>query len=275
MEKYVAFLDILGFKNKMSTINQCEAEELIRDFSASIYHIWRSDEYCTINGYVVSDSLIVYSKDTSQNSLREIIDVIKKICQEEFSLNSILIRGAIAKGDFKNMPAAELPNLSKGLIVGNAYIEAYTLESSVKTLGIVLTNEVYEDYLNVFGEQKDVVKENEKIVLRYLDIDYILENNNLLNFVNLAIESNWLPHYYNTIYFALKNSGNAKKVDQVFINIISIISRKQEWRYLDTFIKNAFKDEVEVNFQTMFLRFIRQSLRSGDNDEIVASNLGL
>jgi len=260
MDKYVAFLDILGFKNKMSSINQYEAEELIREFSASIYHIWESKKYRTIKGYVVSDSLIIHSENTSQESLKRIIDVIIEICREEFIRNNILIRGAIAKGDFENMPAAELPNLSKGLIVGNAYIEAYTLESSVKTLGIVLTNEVYEDYLNVFGEQNDVVKENEKIVLRYLDVDYILENNNLLNFVNLAIESNWLPHYYNTIYFALKNTNNSKKVDQVFINIISVIDQKQDWRYLDTFIKNAFKDEVIANFQIMFLRFIRQNL---------------
>lgn len=260
MEKYVAFLDILGFKNKMSSINQYEAEKLIREFSASIYYIWRSDKYSTIKGYVVSDSLIIYSQNTSEESLRKIIGVIKEICREEFSENSILIRGAMAKGNFENMPAAELPNLSKGLIVGNAYIEAYTLESSVKTLGIVLSDEVFEDYLNVYGEQKEVIKENDKAVLRYLDVDFILEENNLIKFVNLAMESNWLPHYYNTLYFAIKNTGNTKKIDQVFINLICLINRKQDWRNLDTFIQNAFNDEVITNFKTMFLRFIRQNL---------------
>ena len=43
MKKYVAFLDILGFKNKMKKMSQTEAEDFIRDFSQLLYDEWVKD----------------------------------------------------------------------------------------------------------------------------------------------------------------------------------------------------------------------------------------
>ena len=84
-----------------------------------------------INGYIVSDSVILYSRDTSENSLDSHVRMIKKICRSEFARSGILICGAIAKGEFDKIPATELPKLQKQLIVGQAYVDAYLLENSV------------------------------------------------------------------------------------------------------------------------------------------------
>lgn len=126
-----------------------------------------------------------------------------------------MIRGAIAKGEFDKLEAKKLSSLEKGLVVGQAYVEAYLLEGAVKSIGIILSEEVYDDYINADLNNNNVFIEQigniQRHVYRYLDINFFSNADNLLNFVNLAINSKWLPHYYNTLYFAFKNEGSEKK----------------------------------------------------------------
>jgi hypothetical protein len=265
--KYVAFLDILGFKNKLGKLSQYEAADFISNFSTTAFRQWESENVAKLNGYIVSDSFIIYSRDTSTESLNELIRVVTNICKKEFAHNSILLRGAIAKGPFEKIEAKEISTLQKGLIVGQAYVDAYLLEGTVKSTGIVLSPEVYEDLLNIGGYSDNVVSETidktEHYLLRYLTIDFFLEQENLKYFVELAAESKWLPHYYNTLYFSLKREKNEKKVNQLFINLLDLISNghpNENWRNIDLFIKNAFNCDVVNEFQTRFLKYIRQKL---------------
>ena len=45
-----------------------------------------------------------------KESLSDLLNIIVDLCREEFGRNSILIRGAIAKGEFNKIPAVELKN---------------------------------------------------------------------------------------------------------------------------------------------------------------------
>jgi hypothetical protein len=268
--KYVAYLDILGFRNRLKILEQRSAELFIADFSSTIYNLWKSDTKYEQNlkGYIVSDSLIINTKDTSLIALNVLLDIIVAICRDEFSKNSVLIRGAIAKGEFDKLEAKELGTLEKGLIVGQAYVDAYLLEGSVKTLGIVLSNETYEDiqrliisHQYIFAEE--IVTGEKHFFLRYLSIEYLMSNMNIKKFVNLAIESKWLPHYYNALYFSLQNE-NSYKANQVFHSIISIINgneQSEHWRELDMFIQNSFADGVMSGYQKRFLGFLRNNLQ--------------
>lgn len=129
--KYVAFLDILGFKDRIRGLQPEEAKKLIRAFSQTIFDIFKkknSDKENSndkIKGYIVSDSVILYSEDDKKDSLEALIKLTREICEKEFIENSILIRGAIEKGEFDKVPAEERLDLEKGLIVGEAYIKAY------------------------------------------------------------------------------------------------------------------------------------------------------
>lgn len=49
--KYVAFLDILGFKNKLKQLPQNEAKGFIGDFSSTVYSIFQW-QLGKINGYI-------------------------------------------------------------------------------------------------------------------------------------------------------------------------------------------------------------------------------
>ena len=260
--KYVAFLDILGFKNKLKSMTQQEAKKYIGDFSAIVYSIFQSTD-SVVNGYIVSDSVILHTSDTKLESLQSIITTVDAICKNEFAQNGILIRGAIAKGEFDKMPAMELPKLQKQLIVGQAYVDAYLLEDKVKTIGINLSEEVYQDVLNS-NSALNILEEkiNEKMcyVYRYLTLDYLLIESNMKKFIKLAQEAKWLPHYYNTLYFAMKRETSDKKIEQLFINIQNIVSDNspgENWRELDVFFKNAFAERVIDEFKTRLLKHIR------------------
>ena len=166
MKKYVAFLDILGFKNKMKKMSQTEAEDFIRDFSQLLFDEWVKedlDQDDLINGYIVSDSIIVHTIDTSSAALGRLLDFIISVCRRCFSDKGILLRCAIAKGDYSHLKATGFNNLQKGLIVGAAYIEAYTLESASKTSAIITTRVVRDDIEEHFpGEYTFELENSEK-----------------------------------------------------------------------------------------------------------------
>lgn len=265
--KYVAFLDILGFKNRIRGLKAEEAKDLIRAFSGTIFDIFKEkNSDSKINGYIVSDSVILYSEDDKKDSLEALIKLTREICEKEFIKNSILIRGAIEKGEFDKVPAEERLDLEKGLIVGEAYIDAYVGEGSVKVMGVILSEDVYEDIKDILDPNitKDIVEEKKDkkyYLLRYINVDFLCKDN-LTKFITRAKESKWLPHYYNTIYFATKKE-NDKKIEEMFVNIENTVCNKRpskNWRDLDLFIKNAFAEGVIYAFKRKVLKHIRKKL---------------
>lgn len=278
--RYVAFLDILGFKEKIKTMSQIEAKEYIGAFSLTVYSVFHVYDHSDklndlLDGFVVSDSMILYTKDVAIKSLKELIKIVDEICKREFCENGIVIRGAIAKGEFDRMPAVELSNLKKQLIVGQAYVDAFKLESKLKNIGITLSETVYEDFQNCdleINTIEEIIDNKSYYILRYLTVDYLMDKDNLKQFVKLANESEWLPHYYNAIYFALKLENSEKKINQFFLNIFDqVCDHKpgENWRRLDTFIKNAFAEQVIDSYKTRFLKYLRQKLQT-DNANIKA-----
>lgn len=278
--KYVAFLDILGFKNMIAEMkDHKKAQDFIKNFSNTIYKVFQCfeiDSTVKIQGYVISDSLILYSNDISENSLVNLIKLVEAICREQFIQNGVLIRGGIAKGYFDKIKATELQTLKKTLIVGESYVEAYILEESTKIIGVNLASGVYQDILDFntkikqgFTNDKSIEskvikyknKKKEGYLLKYIDLDFLLEKDNLFRFVNLAINANWLEHYYNTLSFALQNERSSKKKKELFIKIVRIIVDNKK-KSLNLFIENAFKDGVEKKFKVYFLKHVSKSLLS-------------
>ena len=269
MEKYVAFLDILGFKNKMKKMSQTEAEDFIRDFSQLLYDEWvkeNLDQDDLINGFIVSDSIIVHTNDTSSAALRRLLDYIITVCRRCFSYKGILLRCAIAKGDYSHLQATGFNNLQKGLIVGAAYIEAYTLESASKTSAIITTQVVRDDIEEYFpGEYSFEHEDTEKgtiYLIKWLSLDYLLNTEHLSQFCEKAVEADWIPLFYNTLYLCF-SCENVKKRDQIFHNICIYISNREGSNYavLDKFISRAFEKDVNSNFQKMFSGFLRRQIK--------------
>lgn len=73
--KYVAFLDILGFKKKLNTFKtHNQAINYISKFSSIVYKEFKKlKETNSIKGYIVSDSVILYSTNSEFESLMSLI----------------------------------------------------------------------------------------------------------------------------------------------------------------------------------------------------------
>jgi len=275
--KYVLFLDILGTKGKLKSLKQKDAKTFIAEFSSTIYRSWIDRGYeNSLDGYIISDSLIVNTKNASQDSLEALLDATVFLCRAVFSKNEALLRGAIAKGDFDRLKAKELSTLGKELIVGQAYIDAYELENSIKTSGIILSKDVHEDIKKNGVLKKDAVFSEtfggkKSFVLSYLNIDFLEDIPNLKKFILLANEANWLPHYYNTLYFAIKGKS-PKIIDQLFNDIISHIDEKTSYSHYGNFIQNAFNENVVRAFKAKFLRFIINNLKVAKQPQVVSND---
>ena len=176
------------------------------------------------------------------------------------------------QGEFDRVEAREIPSLRKGLIVGQAYVDAYLMEGSIKTAGIALTDEVFQD-IEAYVYPIDCFRENingkDICVMRYFNFDFLNEPENIINFTNMAIDAGWIPHYYNTLYWALLNEKPTKAIS-LFNGIVNCVNNGnpgENWRSLDMFIKGAFHDEVNTHFQTRFLAFLRSYIVVEGNDQ--------
>lgn len=251
--RYVAFLDILGFKETLKNLEHNEAIKYIKDFASIVYNKFkRVESDLNIKGYIFSDSLILYTKDTKNESLLALINLIRDICREEFEVNKVLLRGGLTRGAFDKVPAGELKALEKGLIVGTAFVDAYILESSAKVIGIAISDDVkaelsrYTTYSNINN------------LLNYIDIDFLFSDDNLREFIKLAFDSNWLPHYYNTLYFAIKDECNINKIEKLFYEIQRILEPLDSNK---DFLEKSLNEYVEEDFQLLLQEYTQNSYR--------------
>ena len=251
--RYVAYLDILGFKETLKNLEHDDAIKYIKGFASLVYNKFSKVEPDRkVKGYIFSDSIILYTTDIKNESLLALIHLIRDICRDEFEVNKVLLRGGLARGTFDKVPASELEALEKGLIVGKAFVEAYILESSAKVIGITISDDVKTDM------SRYTMYSNFDNLLRYVDIDFLFKNNNLRDFIKLAFNSNCLPHYYNTLCFAIKNECD-NKVEKLFHKIREILRILDSNRDLfSDFLEKGLNEDVEENFKLLIRKYTKQ-----------------
>ena len=163
-ENYVAFLDLLGFKDLCRTKLRCEEIKAIFNdiellkwcFDNTLSLLMFSEgirQQCTFT--VMSDSIII-SAPANDEGLSFMLFLCGKI-QNMLLKNphTILLRGGIAKGSFY-----KLDNLT----FGPALIDAYTLENSVAFYPrVVISEEIVSDL-----RQRNIIANSKSTVERYL-----------------------------------------------------------------------------------------------------------
>lgn len=136
-ERYIVFLDIMGFKDRVARTKHEELLSMLNDFNQKIsQHILEHREH-GIRLSQFSDSILIYSSDNKQSSLQTISEVSSKVMETAINLG-IPLKGAIAKGVITC-------DISKQLYFGQALIDAYLLEENVKYYGILAHNSVEAD----------------------------------------------------------------------------------------------------------------------------------
>lgn len=120
-EKYVAFLDVLGFKELVYGKKIAELETYFDTINETLL-LLRNDKK-NIQSLLVSDSTILVSPDSTQD-FKTLLRAVQTI-QAKLALKNIWIRGAISFGEVYF-------DETSNIIVGKGLVNAYLLEKEAR-----------------------------------------------------------------------------------------------------------------------------------------------
>ena len=149
--RFVAFLDIMGFKDRVTRNNHNEILKELEVFQSNISQYISYHRSANVQLAMFSDSILIYSQDNTIKSLHALADITSHIMMYAIQQEKpIPLKGAIAAGKMTC-------NQTKQLYFGQALIDAYLLEENVKYYG-VLVHHSAEKYLQEdnFPEFRDV-----------------------------------------------------------------------------------------------------------------------
>ncbi len=155
-KRFVAFLDILGFKDLVMRKSHEEIYQSLKQISKSKELIEKSTElevFGDAEVYVVSfsDSIVIFSKNDSFENFFYFLLATRWFFVGVFK-KKIPLKGAIAHGEISL-------NKSEQIYFGQPIIDAYVMEEDVDYMGIVAHNTV-DQYLSKIKnkEEKDNIK---------------------------------------------------------------------------------------------------------------------
>ena len=164
--RFVVFLDIMGFKDRVARNSVEELYEDLSNFNQSITNIVNEDkkrilkrnnkqedssigeivkdgEYDCISVAQFSDSIVLFSKDNSLESLTAISEAAGKILKKAIEREKpIPLKGAIAEGFV-------IYDIQKQLFFGQALIDAYLMEESLQYYGIAVHHSAEESIIKL------------------------------------------------------------------------------------------------------------------------------
>ena len=184
--RYVAFLDILGFKDyvlrhgidevykRLQTLNGFRPEEGERDYD--------SDEEKRIKVSIFSDSIFIFSRDDAFVTLRHFLSYVKRVMRMALR-SEIPLKGAIAYGDI-------VVDEEQNLFCGQPIIDAYLLEEDLQYMGVVFHHTFEGAYEQLSDTQYHRVKkwiEEVPTPFRYgkrihLNLNYLVAGVTIYNF---------------------------------------------------------------------------------------------
>lgn len=144
--RYVAFLDILGFKSiikscndiemlglELSTILQSCIKSSLNGETTLVKNNPNLDINENIKVYQFSDSIILYTEDDNIESFNNIVLVINKLVAQS-AIRGFPLRGAIVRDELYVNPP---------IIIGEALIKAYQLEGLQEWSGVIIDESCY------------------------------------------------------------------------------------------------------------------------------------
>lgn len=137
-ERYVAFIDILGFKDMVAKSTHDQTLEVLKKISSWLeFIVERTKEEFVQNQYmgveikpfIFSDSVILFTNTNSIFAGKLLIYACKYILEKAL-LENIPIKGAMAFGDITIIE-------EKSIFFGQAIIDAYLLQEEIKYYGLI------------------------------------------------------------------------------------------------------------------------------------------
>ena len=130
-DKYVAFLDVMGFSNLVNSGRIEPLESYFEKINEVLGKLKR--DKANIQCFMISDSIILIAPD-DLSELRQLFSAIRRI-HINLLWRKILVRGAVSFGQIYYNP-------DKNIIVGKAFIKAYNLEKDMAIFPRVIVDPI-------------------------------------------------------------------------------------------------------------------------------------
>jgi hypothetical protein len=131
--RYVAYFDIMGFKDMVLRKSHEEIYAMMKIIGESVQaikEVWDETSSKLIRTTNYSDSIIIYSKDDSPDSLEYVVMTVAAITSELIE-NAIPHKGALAFGTMTL-------DMRNSIFFGQPLIDAYLLQEELHFYGVVI-----------------------------------------------------------------------------------------------------------------------------------------
>ena len=141
-KRYVAFLDILGFKDYVLRHSLGNVYSRLRTLNGFLptdeEQDYETDIEKRIKFTIFSDSIFIFSKDDTFVNLRHFLSYVKRVMRMALR-KEIPLKGAIAYGNI-------VVDDEQNLFCGQPIIDAYQLEEDLQYMGVVIHHTFEEEY---------------------------------------------------------------------------------------------------------------------------------
>ena len=189
-KRFVAFLDILGFKdsvmrnthdeiyNKLTSINKLKKSIEKSNYSKSLAEYYNDSEVYIVN---FSDSIVMFSKNNSVFNFEYFLVTVRFLFGQCIS-KGIPIKGGIAYGEVS-------VNKSEQIYFGQPIIDAYILEEDVNHFGIAFHNSL-DNYVMNHKEEIDDLKYYDRAVFSTkVPLKYGKINHTCIDWFKILVDS--------------------------------------------------------------------------------------
>ncbi|MFN3753834.1 hypothetical protein [Flavobacterium sp.] len=211
-KRFVAFLDILGFKDsvmrnthddiysKLTSINKVKKTIENSNNNESFVEYYFDSEVYIVN---FSDSIVIFSKNDDVYNFEYFLVAVRYLFGKCID-NGIPVKGGVAYGEVS-------VNKSEQIYFGQPIIDAYLLEEDLNHFGIVLHNSVDKYILDNSESLKDL-KYYEKSLFSYkVPLKYGKIHHSNINWFKMLIESKESDD------FDLKKKEVLSKLNQFYV----------------------------------------------------------
>ena len=182
-ECYVALLDILGFKRIASVHSHGHLKSVYQKFSDTIVHGLSNGKYvtakicgeeyigpdirkATVNSLLVSDSILIWTNDSSAESFEKIVSAVRSLLT--FSMmNGNPLRGAIPIGPLSSI-LSQWPTQTQNFqhsLFSRAIVDAAELENNQEWSGCEISKAAIETFKSKCSDWNSLVEK--KLIVSY------------------------------------------------------------------------------------------------------------
>ena len=142
-ERFISYFDIMGFKSMIKTDKLLD---LYNKFMTLIKTNIKGNRRSRITYYIYSDLIVVVTQDSSQDSLKQLLEASVKITNQILNLDWG-VSGSIAKGKL-------VFDKHNQIFLGQPVVDAYLAQEDVEFYGIVICDSAVDDVKKYLSDVK-------------------------------------------------------------------------------------------------------------------------